>query len=301
MKKILLFLCLSIITSSVFAQFGTLTVSSNTNQRFWLFVDDILQNEYSTHSIRIQGLQLIPYRVRVEMDNPANNCVGQTVLISNMPNQNNYTVIVDRANNYLFRKATTQANPFFIQNIILPNYSYYSHYQQYLFPGFNPNVNYGQGFKGSQYKGNQQGGYGYGGNQGYGNPGHGSPGYGSPNHGNPGYGNPGGYGTPPPPPPPSHYGTCMPAGDFNRALSTIRNESFENSKLNTAKQITSSNRLCVSQIVQICNLFSFEQTKLDFAKYAYRYCADPNNYFQLNDVFSFAPSKDELRKYIEGR
>jgi len=294
-KKTILLLFLSIITSSVFAQFGTLTISSNTNQRFWLFIEDVLQNEYSTHSIRIQGLQLIPYRVRVEMDNPANNCVGQTVLISNMPNQNNYAVTVDRANNYLFSPTRTLANPFFIQNVILPNYSYYSYYQQYLFPGFNPNVNYGQGYKGSPYKGNQ-GSPSYGGNQGYGTPGYGTPGY-----GNSGYGNQGGHGIPPPPPPPSHYGMCMSAGDFNKAMVIIRNESFESSKLNAAKQVTSNNRLCVSQIVQICNLFSFEQTKLDFAKYAYRYCADPNNYYQLNEVFSFAASKDELRKYIEGR
>jgi len=295
-KKTFLFLCLSIITLSVFAQFGSLTVSSNTNQKFWLFIDDVLQNEYSTHAIRIQGLQFIPYRIRVEMDNHANNCVGQNVLISNMPNNNNYVVSVDRnnRNNYTFGKAKTQSNPFFIQTVILPNYSYFSAYQQYLFPGFNPNVNYGQGYKGNIYKGyqyNSQGSGYYGGNQGYGSQGHGSS----------GYGNPGGYGTPPPPPPPSHYAMCMNTGDFNRALSIIQNESFENSKLNTAKQISSNNNLCVSQIVQICRLFSFEQTKLDFAKYAYRYCVDPNNYYLLNDVFSFAASKDELRKFIERR
>jgi len=292
-KKTFLFLFLSIITLSAFAQFGSLTVSSNTNQRFWLFIDDILQNEYSTHSIRIQGLQYIPYRVRVEMDNHANNCVGQTVQITNMPNGNNYVVALDR-NNYTFVKAKAQPNPFFIQTIILPNYSYLSAYQQYLYPGFNPNVNYGQGYKGSIYKGYQRnpqgGGYGSGGNQGYGNQG----------YGNQGHGNQGGYGAPPPPPP-SHYGTCMPTGDFNRAISVIQKESFENSKLNAAKQIASGNLLCASQIAQICRLFSYEQTKLDFAKYAYRYCVDQNNYYLLNEVFSYSASKDELRRYIDGR
>jgi len=297
MKKTLLFLFLCIITSSVFAQFGTLTISSNNNQRFWLFIDDVLQNEFSTHSIRIQGLQLIPYRVRVEMDNPANNVVGQTVVIYNMPNQNNYMVSADRMNNYIFGKAKMMANPFFIQNVILPNYSYYSYYQQYLYPGFSPDVNYGQGFKGSAYRGPQHGshgsGYGSGGNQGYGNPGYGNPGYGNPGPGGPGYGTP--------PPPPSHNVSCMPTGDFNKALSVIRNESFENSKLSTAKQVASNNYLCVSQIIQIANLFSFENSKLEFAKYAYSYCVDKHNYYQLNEVFSFAASKDELRRFIEGR
>jgi hypothetical protein len=271
-KKTFLILSMSIFTMSVFAQFGTLTVTSNSNQKFWLFIEDVLQNEYSTHSIRIQGLQLGSYRVRVEMDNADNNCVGQIIQISHQPHQNNYMVSRDRQNNYLFGRSNMQVNPFFIQNVILPDYNYLSAYQQYLFPGFNPNANYGQSqYKGSTYRGHQQhGGRGgsFGGNQ--------------------------GHGMPPQP-------MCMPMSDFNRAISVIQNESFENSKLSIAKQITSNNYLCVAQIVQICRLFSFENTKLEFAKYAYHYCVDKNNYFQLNEVFSYSSSKDELRKYIDVR
>jgi len=291
-KKTFLFLFLSLIASSVFAQFGVMTVSSNTNQKFWLFIDDVLQNEYSTHSIRIQGLYYIQYKVRVEMDNPVNNTVGQTVLISNMPHNNNFVIGVDRMNNYTFGISRANTNPFFIQNVILPDYSYYSAYQQYLYPGFNPNVNYGQGnYKGNPYKKYQQNpqgsGYGHGGNQGYNNQG----------HNNQGHGNP----PPPPPPPPTPQNKCMAVPDFNRAISVIQGESFEQSKLNTAKQIASNNSLCVLQIIQICKLFSFEQSKLDFAKYAYKNCVDQNNYYQLNEVFSYTASKDELRKFIENK
>jgi len=272
-KKAFLVIVVSIFTTSVFAQYGTFTVTSNSNQKFWLFIEDVLQNEYSTHSIRIQGLQLASYRVRVEMDNPNNNCVGQIIQISHQPNQNNYMVSVDRQNNYLFGRTNMQVNPYFVQNVILPDYNYSSAYQQYLYPGFNPNANYGQSqYKGNTYRGyQQQGGRGgHGGNQGHGNQGHGMP-------------------------------ACMPMPDFNKAITVIQSESFENTKLSIAKQITSNNYLCVSQIVQICKLFSFENTKLDFAKYAYHYCVDKNNYFQLNEVFSYSSSKDELRKYIDGR
>jgi hypothetical protein len=82
------------------------------------------------------------------------------------------------------------------------------------------------------------------------------------------------------------------------SLSIIEKESFDNSKLNTAKQVASNNALCVTQIMQICRLFSFDQSKLDFAKYAYHFCVDQNNYFMVNDVFSFSSSKDELQKFI---
>jgi len=294
-KKTFLFLFLSLIASSVFAQFGVMTVSSNTNQKFWLFIDDVLQNEYSTHSIRIQGLYYVQYKVRVEMDNPVNNTIGQTVLISNMPHNNNFVIGVDRMNNYTFGISRANTNPFFIQNVILPDYSYYSAYQQYLYPGFNPNVNYGQGnYKGNQYKKYQQNpqgsGYGHGGSQGYDNQGYGNQGYGNQGHGNQGHGNP----------PPSQN-QCMSATDLYKEIAVIRGESFENSKLNTAKQVASTNSLCVLQIIQICKLFSYEQSKLDFSKYAYKNCVDQNNYYQLNEVFSFAASKDELRKFIEGK
>ena len=279
-RKAFLIIVMSILTTSAFAQHGTLTVTSNSNQKFWLFIEDVLQNEFSTHSIRIQGLQLASYRVRVEMDNADNNCVGQTIQILHHPQHNNYMVSRDRQNNYLFGKSNMQVNPFFVQNVILPDYAYQSAYQQFLYPGFNPNANYGQNqYKGSAYKGYQQhDGRGHGGNQGHGNQEHGNQ----------------GHGTPPPP-------ACMPMPDFNRAVSVIQGENFENSKLSTAKQITAKNYLCVAQIIQICRQFSHEQTKLDFAKYAYPYCVDQNNYYQLNEVFSYSSSKDELRKYIDKR
>ena len=275
--------------STAFAQYGMITVSSNSNQKFWLFIDDVLQNEYSTHIIRIQGMQYNYYKIRVEMDNNSNSCVGQSVYISNIANNNNYTVSKDKFNNFRFEKTNVNVTPYFIQNIILPDYSYYQGYDQFMYPGFNASVNYGQGqYKGSAYKRYQNH------SQGYGNPsGHGNSGYGNP----PGHGSTPGY-APPPTPPAPHKSGCMNNNDFNRAYNTIKKESFENSKLEAAKQITASNWLCVSQIVQICKLLSFENSKLEYAKYAYRYCADKNNYYQVNDVFSFSASKTELWDYI---
>jgi hypothetical protein len=45
-------------------------------------------------------------------------------------------------------------------------------------------------------------------------------------------------------------------------------------------------------------LFSFESSRLEFAKFAYKYTWDINNYFLLNDAFDFESSIDELNKYI---
>jgi hypothetical protein len=92
-------------------------------------------------------------------------------------------------------------------------------------------------------------------------------------------------------------GYPMAPGDFQSAKSTIEQASFEESKLSTAKEIASSNCLYAGQVAEICRLFGFENTKLDFAKYAYRRCIDPQNYFKVNNVFDFDASKTELSKY----
>lgn len=59
----------------------SLTVTSPRNQsyRFWLYVDDVLQNEQSARSICVRNLEEDSYYIRVELDNAMQNCVGQFV------------------------------------------------------------------------------------------------------------------------------------------------------------------------------------------------------------------------------
>lgn len=99
-------------------------------------------------------------------------------------------------------------------------------------------------------------------------------------------------------------GGCMYAmnpQDFSAAQSTISGISFSDTQLSTAKSIASSNCLSTDQIGTLMSLFSFEETKLDFAKYAYDYCVDRNNYFKIVNKFTFDASKTELNQYISGR
>ena len=93
-------------------------------------------------------------------------------------------------------------------------------------------------------------------------------------------------------------GWPMNSTDFAAALKTISNSSFDETKLTTAKSIASNNCLSSDQVVKICNLFSFEDNKLAFAKHAYKHTTDRKNYFKVNDVFSFSSSKEELSKFV---
>lgn len=94
---------------------------------------------------------------------------------------------------------------------------------------------------------------------------------------------------------------AMSSNDFASALSTIRDQGFDETRLKTAQQVAGSNCLNATQISEICKVFGFEQTKLDFAKYAYNRCTEPNNYFKINSVFDFSSSSDELNEYISGQ
>lgn len=89
--------------------------------------------------------------------------------------------------------------------------------------------------------------------------------------------------------------------DFESAKATLQQESFDETRLEMAKQIASSNCLNTNQIVSICNLITFEASKLDFAKFAYDHCVDPRNYFKVSNAFTFSSSKQELNRYIQGR
>lgn len=111
---------------------------------------------------------------------------------------------------------------------------------------------------------------------------------------------------PPTPPynpyPPQMQGYCdipMLATNFSTALATINNRSFDSDRLTLAKQIASSNCLTCSQVKQIIKTLSYESSRLEFAKYAYTRVYDPQNYYQINDSFSFSSSITELNDYIK--
>jgi len=90
----------------------------------------------------------------------------------------------------------------------------------------------------------------------------------------------------------------MNSGDFQRAKNTIGNADFEDDKLTIAKQVIGMNCLTVDQVKEIGMLFDFEDTKLEYAKFAYGRTFDIGNYYLLNDMFDFSSSIDELNDYI---
>lgn len=90
----------------------------------------------------------------------------------------------------------------------------------------------------------------------------------------------------------------MAPADFESAKGSIASKGFDESRLTIAKQIVGSNCLTSAQVGQIMRIFGFEETRLDFAKFAYGHTFDIGNYYQVNDAFQFESSIDELNTYI---
>lgn len=93
----------------------------------------------------------------------------------------------------------------------------------------------------------------------------------------------------------------MSVSTFGSVVVQIKKQSFEDNKINIIKQALASNCVSASQVKQLMGEFSFEENKLKIAKMCYAKTTDKNNYFTLNDAFSFSSSADELHDFLESK
>jgi len=92
----------------------------------------------------------------------------------------------------------------------------------------------------------------------------------------------------------------MEESEFANAKRSVASKDFDDTKLTVAKQITGANCLTADQVRRMMEEFSFEDDKLEYAKFAYDKTYDIGNYYKLNDAFDFDSSVDELNEYING-
>ena len=96
-------------------------------------------------------------------------------------------------------------------------------------------------------------------------------------------------------------GCIPPLSDVNAIRNAIEEESFSDDKIIVAKQALKGKCLSVQNVIYISESFDFEDGKLEFAKFAYNCTYDVDNFYQVNKIFSFSSSKEELNEYISNR
>ncbi len=90
--------------------------------------------------------------------------------------------------------------------------------------------------------------------------------------------------------------------EFDQIFQVLDKEISGQTRLTMAKQIISAKKcFLVSQLKTLMGLMSFESGKLELAKYAYAYCSDTANYYQLTEALSFSSSKEDLMNFIKGK
>jgi hypothetical protein len=117
--------------------------------------------------------------------------------------------------------------------------------------------------------------------------------------------NPGGPGSPGIPNNPNMPG--MPNGGymmgmtpaaFDLFIAQMQEMSFDSNKLEYAKFAIRQNGITVAQLRVALGRLSFDSNRLDLAKYAYQFTIDRQNYFMLQDAFSFQSNFRALMQSI---
>ena len=103
---------------------------------------------------------------------------------------------------------------------------------------------------------------------------------------------------------PSGYNCTLPSSaTFEESFEIVKDKIFDEEKMRSAKRETLHLK-CIksSQIRRIAELFPFEEEQLAYIKFAYKYCADPENcYAALKSLFDFDDeAKEELEKLTRG-
>lgn len=91
---------------------------------------------------------------------------------------------------------------------------------------------------------------------------------------------------------------CMTDGQFKTFKQTLRNQNFESTKMQVARQVIGQNYFTTDQVREIVRMFHFESKRLDLAKYAYARTIDKENYYTLSNTLSFTSSINDLMRFI---
>lgn len=295
MKKLLLFALGTLAIAVTMAQPANVVFFTENGERFSVVMNGMLQNNQPETNIKVTDLPAPSYKVKIIFEDKKLKEFNKT-LYMNPGNETTYAVKYIKKKGYTLRLMNTF--PVMAEYEIVPGQMIVGYNPQGVRTSagsassivntttINNNVTISANGVGNNVSvvnsnegaGSQQAGSATGINNGT-----------NPNqYILPGYNGP--YGCPWP----------MTPGDFEQAKASISSKSFEDSKLTIAKQIIQTNCLLSSQVKEIMLLFSFEDSRLNFAKYAYDYTLDLRNYYKLNDAFTFESSIDELNRYIQG-
>ena len=91
---------------------------------------------------------------------------------------------------------------------------------------------------------------------------------------------------------------CATKEQMMQVMKVLQKESFDEDRTEIAKLCVIVGYFCTRDLAMMAETFGFDNNRLDFLRFAYPYCTDPQNYFMLRDCFTFKSNFDELMDYI---
>ncbi len=134
----------------------------------------------------------------------------------------------------------------------------------------------------------------------------GDPGYNDPyHHGDAHYGDHHHHGDPHYNDPHHHQPTPPPAPrvandeQVRWALQVLNKQSYDDKRMEVARLCVVLCPFPVRDLSRMAGCFTMEDRKVDFLKFAYRYCPDPENYYRLRDVLRYRSDYDKLMESVD--
>lgn len=266
MKKIfLLSLFISCFSNQLFSHQNNLRIFTEWGERFTLFINGYRYNPYPENNVRINNLDNPNYQLKIVFHDRFNQEVFANIYLPS-PNTE-YTFLLSRREG-LYRVIE--------QRRVCLNYTPPPPCENRNFPS---NNNWNNPYNPSRWNENQNHYY-----QEYNNPSHNS--------------------YPPIPSSPSQPTQCLspvPAMEFSSALNLIASQSFDRRRMIIAKQVIENNYFNAAQVREMVLLFSFDDSKLEIAQYAYARTVDKENYYKVMSTFTFDSTMEKLHRFISGQ
>ena len=86
--------------------------------------------------------------------------------------------------------------------------------------------------------------------------------------------------------------------DLVGMLLRMKGQPFDSDRLALGKVIVASSTLTAEQIGRLTSTIDYSASQVEFLKYAFSYCADPQNYYKAIDVLTFNSDKRKVMDYI---
>ena len=91
------------------------------------------------------------------------------------------------------------------------------------------------------------------------------------------------------------------AEQLQMALQILDKQSYDDKRMEVARLCVVLCPFPVRDLSRMASRFTMEDRKVDFLKFAYRYCPDPENYYLLREVLRYHSDYDKLMESVDPR